>query len=755
MPSPCPRCYESGPAAILRLFVAFVAIASFGSCRSPLFQSWERVDVSLSFSVPDFYRPDGGRDRDADENARVILPNSKTLTVTLTPVDASAQSPSSVSIPVVVGTACSVRFESVALGSYTVTAEAKDSSGTVVFRQTADADVSATAVGLSLSLVPVAPAGVPFSMLEPGIASSGEISPGASVTMTIPAGPAFVILDAPDGVGLFCQGSDGEIMNRDPASRRAIGADTGIGFATIYNAGEVSAPYSLSFGSAPLVARWRFDECTESENDYDDSVGGLVPTVSGDESDMETYPGSGYRSHGALSQYGSAYLAIPDSSYGELEAPWTVAAWVRPNESETVLPLLSGTSGNGFYIAKGPSFSIAITAGGKDFAFPATIGGDAGWTHVALVNTGSELSLYVNGEKDGPSIVDTEALAMPLPLSMLAGDVAGNAFVGMIDDVAVYQSALSAIGVAGIYSSSARVLSLQGCVHGSIGANPDKEYYDIGESVTLTAIPDDATWEFDAWTGDAGGTATSVTILMDGDKTVGATFSTAVPRYTLRYDANGGTYVGTGYMGTAEPTDVSDIVGGETLSVHSSGCSVVQTEDPAKYFTGWNTDPDGLGDHYLPGASIVVEVDTTLFAEWRVDDAPGVDDRAGAPVIDATSVTTAVRTSGYSQFYPNPDGSGKDMDYFKIVVPEGVNGTILLTLEGVSPALFTATICDEDLSGYSGTGWNTDGTYIPASKTVAGGSTYYVYVYHQNQAYHNGPIRTGSYTVITTFTPGP
>jgi uncharacterized repeat protein (TIGR02543 family) len=66
---------------------------------------------------------------------------------------------------------------------------------------------------------------------------------------------------------------------------------------------------------------------------------------------------------------------------------------------------------------------------------------------------------------------------------------------------------------------------------GSVTTNPAPEpggfYYD-GTLVELTATPD-PDWQFDGWGGDLVGTATPDTLLIDGDKTLTATFSVIPP----------------------------------------------------------------------------------------------------------------------------------------------------------------------------------------------------------------------------------
>jgi len=72
-----------------------------------------------------------------------------------------------------------------------------------------------------------------------------------------------------------------------------------------------------------------------------------------------------------------------------------------------------------------------------------------------------------------------------------------------------------------IYTLSTSVSPQEG---GSVTRNPDKETYTSGETVTLTATPASG-YKFIEWVGlPAAGRANSVTVAMDGDKTVTANF---------------------------------------------------------------------------------------------------------------------------------------------------------------------------------------------------------------------------------------
>ncbi len=59
---------------------------------------------------------------------------------------------------------------------------------------------------------------------------------------------------------------------------------------------------------------------------------------------------------------------------------------------------------------------------------------------------------------------------------------------------------------------------------GSIDRNPDKQTYQSGEVVTLTAVPANG-YQFGGWNGDASGLETPIQITMDSNKSVGATFT--------------------------------------------------------------------------------------------------------------------------------------------------------------------------------------------------------------------------------------
>ena len=58
-------------------------------------------------------------------------------------------------------------------------------------------------------------------------------------------------------------------------------------------------------------------------------------------------------------------------------------------------------------------------------------------------------------------------------------------------------------------------------IHGTVARNPDKATYNFGEVVEITAKSDEG-WAFDAWSGDATGSTPTISVTMDGNRTVTA-----------------------------------------------------------------------------------------------------------------------------------------------------------------------------------------------------------------------------------------
>lgn len=97
--------------------------------------------------------------------------------------------------------------------------------------------------------------------------------------------------------------------------------------------------------------------------------------------------------------------------------------------------------------------------------------------------------------------------------------------------------ALSMYFVAGVPVGDAVTYSLDlYASNGIVTADPEKEEYEGGETVTVTAVPDDG-FEFAGWTGDAGGQENPLQVIMDADKSITAGFEPVTGAKRDEYDA--------------------------------------------------------------------------------------------------------------------------------------------------------------------------------------------------------------------------
>ena len=134
-------------------------------------------------------------------------------------------------------------------------------------------------------------------------------------------------------------------------------------------------------------------------------------------------------------------------------APITVELWAYRTGSASVMHILSKRSGCGAM-----NYQMAFDAGGVGFG---STSGGAGtgpawqlplnsWTHLAGTFDGSTFRFYTNGVLAGTG-GGTLGTTSGDPLKIGAAGTCGQMFVGMLDEVAIYNRALTADEIANIY----------------------------------------------------------------------------------------------------------------------------------------------------------------------------------------------------------------------------------------------------------------------------------------------------------------
>ncbi len=137
--------------------------------------------------------------------------------------------------------------------------------------------------------------------------------------------------------------------------------------------------------------------------------------------------------------------------------------------------------------------------------------------------------------------------------------------------------------------------------NGSVDVDPDQAAYLYGEVVTLTATAD-AGWHFAGWSGDVVDTANVVTLTMDGDKVVTATFTQ--DEFTL--DVN---TVGNGSV---------DVDPEQTSYVYGDVVTLTATPGSGWYFAGWSGDLGGLVNPQL----LTIDGDKAVTATFTAEPPP-------------------------------------------------------------------------------------------------------------------------------------
>lgn len=188
--------------------------------------------------------------------------------------------------------------------------------------------------------------------------------------------------------------------------------------------------------------------------------------------------------------------------------------------------------------------------------------------------------------------------------------------------------------VTALFSQRTYTLTAETVGSGSITIEPFKEQYAYGETVLVTAVP--ATdWIFDQWGLDAGGSAISTTLTMDGNKSVLAIFAEAT--YVLN-----AAWIGDG--GVSVTPDQSTFVAGEAVTVTAEAAT-------GSHFIGWSGDITDTA----PTLSLVMTDDLDVVANFDVDGYPLTVNVVGNGVVTPTAGVYNVPISDTVPFTATPN----------------------------------------------------------------------------------------------------
>ena len=317
---------------------------------------------------------------------------------------------------------------------------------------------------------------------------------------------------------------------------------------------------------------------------------------------------------------------------------------------------ISGLVADGKYLTGTTATLTAVPAAGYAFT---------GWTGAAS-GTANPLSVLMNGDKTIGAIFTRQhtLTSDPLVNGTITGMTADGKYLTGTNATltAVPAAGYAFTGWTGAANGTTNPLALVMNGDKSIGATFTRQYmltsgplsngmitgtaaggkYLTGTFATLTAVPAQG-YAFTGWTGDASGTDNPLSVLMDADKTVGATFTR---QYTLTVSAlTNGTISGIAADGK-----------------YLTGTTATLTAVPAAgyVFTGWTGAASGT-THPL---SLLMNSDKTIGATYVSGIEVLVDGQvpAGSEVVRRGSLKVTLQTAFAS-------------------------GTILYTLDGSAPSL--------------------------------------------------------------------
>jgi glucose/arabinose dehydrogenase/chitodextrinase len=235
-------------------------------------------------------------------------------------------------------------------------------------------------------------------------------------------------------------------------------SDTGLAAATSYsyrvravdaagNLGGYSPVASATTASGPpgggLVAAYGFNEGAGTTV-ADASGNGNTGTISG-----ATWTGAG-RHGGALSFNGvNALVAIPGSTSLNVSTAMTLSAWIQPTAAQSGWRTIMQREVDAYFLNASNDTGPLRPSGGGTFnggvgwitgttANPVNV-----WTHVALTYDGAMLRLYVNGAQVASGAQGGSIQTPTTPLRIGGNVPYGEYFQGLIDEVRVYNRALS------------------------------------------------------------------------------------------------------------------------------------------------------------------------------------------------------------------------------------------------------------------------------------------------------------------------
>lgn len=220
--------------------------------------------------------------------------------------------------------------------------------------------------------------------------------------------------------------------------------------AWIFGEEPVTSSMTLYAKWGRLIAGFNFDTLDDTKPSEGDQAISLVMT---DITYSEGSPGT--TKSLAFNGITSKIQITGADGYTDNAAPWTVAAWVKPQMGSGSYTLTAGSvdwHGIRVWRDAGNIQRPGVTCSNGDItSLTASISPDI-WTHLVMANDGITVKVYLNGQYHSDMPSGAEALG--LPISWIGASYGGTSdfFKGLMDQLYFYDIALDQSGVTNLYN---------------------------------------------------------------------------------------------------------------------------------------------------------------------------------------------------------------------------------------------------------------------------------------------------------------
>ena len=247
----------------------------------------------------------------------------------------------------------------------------------------------------------------------------------------------------------------------------------------LYRYARTQEQVAWSYNKGKPIAHWKFDECAGTAA-YDSSVHGNNGTITpGDTSGTNDSAGTCDSGNGdemwnngttgisnASLDFDSTndYVSVADDPIFNLSGNFTFSAWVKTTKSssESIFTKHEATTFDSYYFAINPDaitngrFSLWDGTDWQNSSGNATVT-DGNWHMITVVYDGSGFSFYKDGNFDVTRTTTTNYTDTATALEIGRRSDSGWYFDGQLDDVKVWNYALTAQQIKSEYSGGAVV----------------------------------------------------------------------------------------------------------------------------------------------------------------------------------------------------------------------------------------------------------------------------------------------------------